>query len=282
LSESNRFLVRDYLLRVTGADASSHAYPRSGGDYLLVLTGIDRPLREIGELSLPLGHLENIYPELSIIEVKVGTDIFVEGSLEKLTDKSDPAFYELNKRELESIDLERAKRAVQRLAEAEPAIYRTDISRKLISMLEDDSVDFKVPVCKALSVWSEQPGPAGEAALKVVNQLVATGKPVPPEIVELVVKERNPAVIPVLDALWSKTPMAWESLYGDMGQAIEQTVLQRFPETQGNIRHSAVRLLGRVGGTDSLPVLAAEVQGADSELRVLLDQAQKSIRARLD
>jgi hypothetical protein len=282
LSESNRFLVRDYLLRVTGADASSHAYPRSGGDYLLVLTGIERPLREIGELSLPLGHLENIYPELSIIEVKVGTDIFVEGSLEKLTDKSDPAFYELNKRELESIDLERAKRAVQRLAEAEPAIYRTDISRKLISMLEDDSVDFKVPVCKALSVWSEQPGPAGEAALKVVNQLVATGKPVPPEIVELVVKERNPAVIPVLDALWSKTPMAWESLYGDMGQAIEQTVLQRFPETQGNIRHSAVRLLGRVGGTDSLPVLAAEVQGADSELRVLLDQAQKSIRARLD
>lgn len=282
LSESNRFLVRDYLLRVTGADVSSHAYPRSGGDYLLVLTGVTGSLQEIGELSAPLGHLENVYPELSIIEVRVGTDIFVEGSLEKLTEKGDPAFYELNKRELESIDLERVKRAVQRLAEAEPAIYRTDISRKLISLLADDSVDFKGQICKALEVWSEQPGPASEAALKEVNRLVADGKPVPPEIVTLIVKEKNPAVIPVLDALWYKTPMAWESLYGDLGQAIERTLIQRFPETQGIIRHSAVRLLGRVGGTDSLPVLAAEVPGADSELRVLLDQAQKSIRGRLD
>ncbi|MGL4400147.1 MAG: hypothetical protein ACRCXD_09790, partial [Luteolibacter sp.] len=282
LSESNRFLVRDYLLRVTKADVSSHSYPRSGGDYLLVLTGITSSLQEVAELSAPLGQVENVYRELSIIEVRVGTDIFVEGSLEKLTKKSDPAFYELNKRELESIDLERAKRAVQRLAEVEPVIYRTDISRKLISMLADDSVDFKGQICKALSVWSEQPGPASEAALKVVNQLVAAGKAVPPEVVALIVKEKNPAVIPVLDELWHDTPLAWESLYGEMGQAIEKSLIRRLPETQGNIRHSAVRLLGRVGGPDSLPVLAAVVQGADSELRVLLDQAEKSIRARLD
>jgi hypothetical protein len=282
LRESNRFLVRDYLLRVTKADVSSHPYPRSGGDYLLVLTGITNSLQEVAELSAPLGQVEKVYRELSIIEVRVGTDIFVEGSLEKLTKKSDPAFYELNKRELESIDLERAKRAVQRLAEAEPAIYRTDISRKLISMLADDSVDFKEQICKALSVWSEQPGPASEAALKVVNQLIAAGKPVPPEVVALIVKEKNSAVIPVLDALWYHTPLAWESLYGEMGQAIEKSLIKRLPETQGNIRHSAVRLLGRVGGPDSLPVLAAEVPGADSELQVLLDQAQKSIRARLD
>jgi hypothetical protein len=66
-----------------------------------------------------------------------------------------------------------------------------------------------------------------------------------------------------------------------MGQSIESAVIRRFPETKGTIRHSAVRILGRVGGADSLPILAAEVPGADSELRVLLDQAQKSIRARL-
>jgi hypothetical protein len=282
LSDSHRFLVRDYLLRVTGADVSSHYYPRSGGDYLLVLSGINNSLKELKELSAPLGQVENIYPELSIIEVRVGTDIFVEGSMEKLTDKDDPAFYDLNKRELESIDLERVKRAVQRLAEAEPKIYRTDITRKLIAMLAEDEVDFKGNICRALSVWSEEPGPAGEAALKVVNKLVAEGKPVPPDIVSLIVKEKNPAVIPVLDELWFKSPMPWESIYGDMGQAIEPTVIRRFPETKGTIRHSAVRLLGRVGGADSLPILAAEVPGSDSELRVLLDQAQKSIRARLD
>lgn len=280
LSDSNRFLVRDYLLRVTQADVSSHAYPRSGGDYLLVLSGITCSVQELADLSAPLGKLENIYPELSMIEVRVGSEIFVEGSMEKLTGKDDPAFYELNKRELESIDLERVKRAVQRLAEAEPKIYRTDISRKLISMLGDDSVDFKEPICKALTVWSEKPGPAGDAALKEVNRLIAGGKPVPLEMVALAVKEKNPAVIPVIDELWYKTPMAWESLYGEMGQAIEATIIRRFPETNGMIRHSAVRLLGRVGGVDSLAVLASAVLGSDTELRVLLEQAQRSIRAR--
>ncbi len=281
LSDSHRFLVRDYLLRVTGADVSSHYYPRSGGDYLLVLSGINNTLQELVELSAPLGLVEKTYQEISIIEVRVGTDIFVEGSIEKLTEKDDPAFYDLNKRELESIDLERVKRAVQRFAEAEPKIYRTDISRKLISMLDEDMVDFKGNICKALSVWSETPGPASEAALKVVDKLVADGKPVPPEIITLIVKEKNPAVIPILDELWFKNPMAWESLYGDLGQLIESTVIRRLPETKGTVRHSAVRLLGRVGGTDSLPILATEVPGSDSELRVLLDQAQKSIRTRI-
>lgn len=281
LSDSHRFLVRDYLLRVTGADVSSHYYPRSGGDYLLVLSGINSSLQELAVIAAPLGQVEKLYPEISVLEIRVGSDIFVEGSIEKLSKKDDPAFYDLNKRELESIDLERIKRAVQRLAEAEPKIYRNDISRKLIALLGEDSVDFKGNVCKALAVWSEGPGPAGEAALKVVNKLIAAGKPVPPEIISLIVKEKNPAIIPILDELWFKNPMAWESLYGDVGHSIEPAVIRRFPETTGTIRHSAVRLLGRVGGSDSLPILAAEVSGADSELRVLLDQAQKSIRSRL-
>lgn len=282
LSDSHRFLVRDYLLRVTGADVSSHYYPRSGGDYLLVLSGINNSLQQLAVISAPLGQVEKIYPEISVLEVRVGSDIFVEGSIEKLSKKDDPGFYDLNKRELESIDLERVKRAVQRLAEAEPKIYRTDISRKLIVLLGEDMVEFKGNICKALSVWSEEPGPAGEAALKVVNKLVAEGKPVPPEIISLVVKEKNPAVIPILDELWFKSPMPWESLYGDLGQSAESSVIRRFPETRGTVRHSAVRILGRVGGVDSLPILAAEVPGADSELRVLLDQAQKSIHSRLD
>ncbi len=281
LSDSHRFLVRDYLLRVTGADVSSHYYPRSGGDYLLVLSGINNSLQDLAVLAAPVGKVENIHPEISILEIRVASEIFEEGSIEKLSKKDDPAFYDLNKRELESIDLERIKRAVQRLAEAEPKVYRSDISRKLIALLGDDGVDFKGNVCKALEFWSEEPGPAGEAALKVVNKLVAAGKPVPPEMISLIVKEKNPAVIPILDELWFKNPMTWESLYGDLGPASEPAMLRRFPETQGTIRHSAVRILGRVGGSDSLPILAAEVPGADSELRVLLDQSQKSIRSRL-
>ncbi|MEY3894516.1 MAG: hypothetical protein RLZZ214_35, partial [Verrucomicrobiota bacterium] len=282
LSDSHRFLVRDYLLRLTGADASSHFYPRSGGDYLLVLSGVGCSLQELAEMTKALGTVENLYPEVSVVEVRVRNDIFIEGSIEKLSRKDDPAFYDLNKRELESIDLERVKRAVQRLAEAEPKIYRSDISRKLIALLGDDAVDFKGNICGALAVWSEEPGAASEAALKVLKKLAAEGKPVQPEIVALMVKEKNTAVIPILDELWFKNPIQWESLYGDLGAAVEPVVIRRFSEAKGTIRYSAVRILGRVGGPDSLPILAEAVAEADSELKVLLDQAQKSIRARLD
>ena len=281
LSDNHKFLVRDYILRVTGADASSHFYPRSGGDYLFVLSGLQMSLDELAAIAAPLGKVEAIHQEVSVIEIRVRAEIFIEGSIEKLSKKDDPAFYDLNKRELENIDLQRVKRAVQRLAEAEPKLYRSDITRKLIALLSDDAVDFKGNVCSALAVWSDAPGLASDAALVVLKKLIAQGKSIPPEIIMLMVKEKNPAVIPILDELWMKTPMAWESYYADFGSTIEATVIQRFPQTKGTVRYSAVRILGRVGKVDSLSVLTAETSVGDSELRVLIEQAKKSIRARI-
>ena len=170
---------------------------------------------------------------------------------------------------------------MQRLADAEPKLYRADISRKLISLLGQEGLDFKGNICSALAVWSELPGPASEAALIVVKELVAKGEAVPPEIVSLIVKERNTGIIPILDELWFKNPMAWESLFADLGQPIEDTVIRRFPDTSGTIRYSAVRILGRVGGSRSLPVLTAAMAGKDPELKVLIEQSKKSIAARL-
>ena len=281
LSESNKNLVKDYIIRTTGADPTSHPYPRDGGDYLLVVTGVTQSIQELAQLASVLGKTEKIYPEISVIEVRVNNEIFVEGSIEKLSKKDDPAFYDLNKRELESIDLQRVKRAVQRLAEAEPTLYRTDITRKLIALLGEDGVDFKGNICTALGVWSEQPGAASGAALELLKKLVAKNSQVPPAVVALIVKEKNTAVIPILDELWFKSPIAWESLYGELGQPIEATVIERFTDTKGNLRYSAVRILGRVGGADSLPVLVAASTDADPEMKVLVGQAQKSIRTRL-
>ena len=184
-------------------------------------------------------------------------------------------------KELDSIDLERVGRAVQRLADAEPKIYRNDITRKLIALLAARGVTFKGDICRALAVWSEQPGPAGEAALREVKTLIARKAEVPQEMISLIVKEKNPAVAPVLDELWFRNPTQWESLYGDLGASAEATLIRRFTDTDGMIRQSAVRLLGRVGGADSLPLLEAAVTGADAELKILLQKATASIRNRL-
>lgn len=280
LSESNRYLVKDYILRVTGADPATHYYPRDGGDFLLVVTGITKTLQELADLAGVLGDVEKIYQEISVVEVRVNNGYFADGPIEQLANKEDPAFYDLNKRELESIDLLRAKRAVQRLAEAKPKLYRSDITRKLIALLGEESVDFKSSICTALSVWSEQAGPAGEVALAEVRKLAAANSEIPPEMMALVVKEGIPGVIPVLDELWFKNPMAWEKMYGDVGPEAEESILLRFPRTEGTIRYSAVRLLGRVGSSKSLPVLAAAAGSADRELKILIENAENSIQSR--
>ena len=280
MQESHRYLVRDYILRVTGADQASHFYPRNGGDFLMVVTGIDESMDEVAAISGALGEVVRSYPDLALIEVNVRNENFVEGSQAELTDKTNPAFYELNKRELESIDLKRVERAVERLSGSEPKLYRADVTGDLIKLLGDSEVKFKGKVCTALMVWSAEPGPAGDAALVEVKLLTDEGKEVPREMVELLVKERNLAVIPLLDGLWFKNPMEWEELYGDVGPAAEAQMIRRFPKTEGSIRYSAVRILGRVGGPDSLGVLNVAEKSKDSELKVLVDQAAAAIRSR--
>ena len=130
LREFHRLQVRDYIVRNSGADPSSHMYPRSG-DYLMVVTGVTEDLSALARLCERFGEVRRTVDELRIIEVAVTNNSFQEGPLEKLTDPANPAFYELNKRELESIDLERARRAVTRLAPVEPKLYRKDIARRI-------------------------------------------------------------------------------------------------------------------------------------------------------
>jgi predicted Zn finger-like uncharacterized protein len=280
-TSSQRYLIKDYLLRVTGADGASHYYPRDNNEFLFVMTGLTIPIAQLTETLLVLGDVNASYGEIDIIEVNVNTTIFESGSIEKLTKKTDPAFYELNKRELESIELERVKRAVQRLADAEPKIYRADITRKLISLLKEEGIDFKGDICSALGVWAEKPGPASQAALELANRLLEKELPVQREIIVLIVKEKNLGVIPTLSQLWNQNPLPWESLYGDLGSAIEPNLLEGFKATLGTFRSSSIRLLGRVGTAASLPVLSSELAKSDREQTILINQAQKAITERL-
>jgi hypothetical protein len=280
LQERNRFLIMDYILRTTGADLQTHYYPRGNGDFLMVVTGISMSLDEVAKIATALGSVERVLSEIAVIEVHVNNENFVEGPVEKLTDRNNPAFYDLNKRELESIDLERIERAVKRLSEAEPKIYRSDITNGLITLLGTPEVKFKDSICTALTTWADDPAQAAEAALKEASTLLANKAPISQEMISLIVKAKNPGVIPIIDALWDETPSHWERQYAEIGPSAEPVLLKRFPTTKGWQRQSAVRLLGKVGGTNSLPFLEAARKGADPELSVLLDKSIQAIRSR--
>jgi hypothetical protein len=281
LRSSNRFLVRDFVLRTLKADHQSHYYPR-GDNFLMVVTGVSMPLSEIAQAVEPLGSVEKVHSDLFVVEVLVNNANFVEGPIDKLNNKKDPGFYEMNKRELESIDLERVARAVRRLVDAEPVIYQDDITKRLIMLLEADYVEFKTDVCQALQKWSADLGPAGEAALRVLESKMGAGGKVPKELVELIVAAKNPGVVPFLDRLWQESPSHWEYLYSRAGEEAEPVLLGHLTGEEGLHRHSVVRILGKVGTRASIKPLEDISFQADAELRVLIEKALASILSRVE
>lgn len=281
LREQNRLLIRDYLQRITGVTQPPHFYPRGGGNFLLVISGTTLTLDEVAKsCDQRFGTVEKIHEDLSVVEVRVDNSTFLSAPMEKLSNPDNPGFYDMNLKELESIDLERVSAAVKRLAQAEPKILRADITSKLISLLGMQWVTFKPEICRALTVWAEHPGPAGQRALAEVKQLLAKDVEIPKDIVALIVKERNPEIIPIIHELWTKAPTNWEQLYGEVGTAAEDSLIAGFPATEGGLRQSAVRLLGRVGGDRSIAVLQSAVGTGDSEMKVLIEKAIASIRGR--
>lgn len=279
LQEYHRLQIKDYIIRNSGADPSSHMYPRPP-DYLMVVSGVTEDLAELARLCERFGEVRRIIEPLRVVEVKVDNSRFVEGPQDKLSNPADPAFYELNRRELESIDLERARRTVVRLAAAEPKLYRKDIARRMQQLIREGDLALRDETAKALLVWSE-PGDGSEEVVRAaVKEIDEGGHDVPESLVKFLVVRGDLAIIPVIDGLWSRDFTRWEDLYGAMGPAIEDSVIARYPKASVTLRMSAARLLGRVGTAKSVPVLEQSREESTPEVRVLIDRALAAIQAR--
>ena len=280
LVQRNMYTARDYLIRETLAAPSSHPYPRDDGNYLMLLTGVEASIDSVAEIAGNLGSVVETHPDLGVIVVNVDNEQFVAGSAEKLNDTSDPAFYQLNMRELGSIDIDRVERAVERLAAAEPKIFRTDISRMLVELMGKPGVRFHGEIAGALIKWAEEPGPAGEAALEVLKKLSAEGIPVSENLVRLIVKEQPAGAASAIHELWLTTPNLWQSSYVEFGSGIEENVLEHVDAEDANLRRSALVILGEVGTAKSLPALEKLTDDKEPGIRVLAERAIAEINAR--
>jgi hypothetical protein len=280
LQQRNIYTVRDFLIRETRADLSSHPYPRDEGDYLMILTEVSMDIAQVAKIAGRLGSTKEIHPEIGVIVVTVDNTQFEDGAADKLNDPMDPAFYDLNRRELASLDMDRVERAVGRLAGAEPRLYRSDISAGLVGLMSNPGVRFHDPLARALLVWAEDPGSAGEAALKVLRQKIEAGEPVSENLVALVAKAEIKEAIPYVQSLWIGNPLIWEKHFVGFGPMIEPGVLGQLDTDEPPLRHSAIRLLGQVGTDACLPALRKLVATGDPEIRVLAERAIARITER--
>lgn len=281
LREQNRYMVRDYLLRITGADPMSHFYPRDRSDFLMVLTGTHESLEEIAKITSKIGEVVNSYPDLGVIEIRVINQNFIEPPADQLDDQNSKDFYSLNLRELDSIDIQRVLRAVRRLATSEPKILRDDISQALIRLLKaPGELEFKLETSRALDVWSNNRKEFGSLLLETTRDLLAKEVLVPHEMMQILAKLKPEGLAQLLEEMWSRNPMDWETLLGDLGPTAEPLILSRFSKLDDHTRRSAIRLLGRVGGHASIETLNSAIANADPEMKILIDSSLDSIQKR--
>jgi len=283
LKVRNCLLVRDYVIRETGASFETHFYPRDKGSFLMVVTGIDVDLNGLAVVASALGKVKEIHEELDIVEVVVDNERFLSGPMSKLTDSTHPEFYLLNKIELDSIDLNRIESAVRRLSDVEPALFQSDINKRLVELLGSDWVEFKEAVCKALLVWAPADSEAGRVALQQALTLKKQRKEITEEMIALCIKLREYDVLPLLHELWQENPTRWEPWFREAGPPSERIIIQGFDACTGSLRQSACRILGQIGGENSLPILkdTASTTG-DTETRIMANTAIQMIEKRLN
>lgn len=281
LKESNRYAVRDYVFRVMNPHASSHIYPRNGGHFLFVLTGIPIGLDEVIELIKPLGNVTQVIPELQLVKITIDNTIFVEPPSEPLTDRSSPDFYEMNLRELGSIDVERIQRAIYRLLESEPTSMRAEIAGKLRELLVEPGISFQAIIARAMRIWDDDLIAAADIATRAALEIHERGDFMPAEIISLALENPSGLLEEVLVAEWSKNNLMWENHCIRMGERLEGRMAEVVEHTSdASLRQSAARILGRIGTLESLPALESARAEANPELVIIIKRAIQLIQDR--
>ena len=282
MEERFKFQIQKYLHRKTGTEERPSFYRREKGG-LFVVDGAQIPIELVAGMVERFGKVEEIYPEIRLIEVTLEGGRLLEANktlMTKLSDKDHPAFYALNLTELDHIDLARVDGAVKRLMEAEPQRFRIEITRRLIDLMAEESgSDLKGSVARALATWSE-PGDGAEEVVAVsAREIIEAGEPMPRSMLEFLVLRKSPEAVKLLEPLWMKAPSAWEPIMTELGLVAEDAVIKHIRNEDRGIQQSAVRLLKRMGSQRGIESLRSLLDGADDEMKVLLQEAIDSIEA---
>ena len=281
LQESNSQVVRNYLLRVSKSSEESHLYPRMNRSFFLVLINPQLSLEEVAIKCASMGHVDQTEAELNLVVVTVDNSRFAERPIEKLTEKTNEAFYRSNLMELKCMDLKRINDALSRLATAEPIEFRDDIVNEMIQLLEVADLEMIKNLSATFQSWSTGKDGAPEAMLRVALKWHKTNHTLPVETLNFLTNWQLQEVYPILDEMWSKTPALLEEIYMKSGPLAEKYISKHLMEGGNSQRMSAARITGRVGSPESIEALKRAMEfKADVELVTSFQNAINAINTR--
>lgn len=282
ISESNTTVVREYLLRISGASAESHIYPRLSGNYLFVLIDSQVSLEDLAQHCKRIGKVEQTVPELNLVEVLTENGRFSERTLDMLSDRSSPQFYRNNLLELDALDLKRINAALLRLSTAQPNQLRADILAKILSLLPEADYELLENISKVLQVWTDSSSTAPLAVATFAQSFFEKNAMLPRDTVRYLLTWKQQNVYPILHELWKKEHIKWEDLYMDADTAVQHHLIPELRDKNKQLQVSAARILARVGDQTAATALSEVLKNhPEPELQTIFQNAIESIEYRL-
>lgn len=256
---------------------------RDGG--LFVLSGIPLDLDQVEFVVERFGEVEQVIPELRLVQMQVNTAVLGEVSSEltsKLNNSQDGAFYSLNYAELIALDRGRVKDAIRRLAMAEPIRMRGDITVRLVGLLSaEQDVETYGNIAAALEVWSEEGDGADRILVELAGEMRGRGLKVPDEILRFLSERKTPSAKALLVEMWAEEPSSRQRFVEVYGAEAAAAVIPYLRSTKPGLPRSAARLLGQIGTSEQLAPMREALSGAqEKELKVLLQEAIDRISRR--
>lgn len=280
MAERYKFQLLRYLHRKTKSVERPSFYGRGEGG-IFVIDGPRLSIEQVADLAEAFGQVEESYHEIRVVEVTLNRErmgVATEDLLKELSNTSHQAFYARNQNELGHIDLDRVKGAIRRLGTAQPSMFRVEITRKMLSLLEDESdKELCGDICKALKVWAQDDDDAEAVVVRVAKAMQENGEEVPRSVLEFLVQRGSPEAIAMVEPLWISNPASWGGILAEIGPGAEDVVLKHLGSEERGLQHSAIKLLERVGTPLSVGPLRELLEVADDETKLLIQKAIESI-----
>lgn len=256
---------------------------KDGG--IFVMSGIPLDLDRIEFVVERFGEVEQVIPELRLIQMQVNTAVLGEVSNEltaKLNNSEDGAFYSLNYSELIALDRGRVKDAIRRLAMAEPIRMRKDITVRLVGLLsEEHDAETYGNIAAALQKWSEEGDGADRILADIASKKRGRGVKVPDEVLRFFAERKTPSAAQLMTELWSDDPTSRQRFLEIYGSQAAPLVAPYLRSSKPGLPRSSVRLLGKIGTKNELPTMREALAASqDEEFKALLKESINRVAGR--
>ncbi|MDQ8191187.1 HEAT repeat domain-containing protein [Roseibacillus persicicus] len=284
MEEFHNLQIRKYLQQELELPIRPDFRTLSDGG-IFVLSGIPLDLDQVEFVAERFGEIEQVIPELRLIQMQVNPTVLGEVSNEltsKLSNPDDGAFYSLNYAELIALDRGRVKLAIKRLATAEPIRMRKDITVRLVGLLsEKHDPETLGDLAKAIEVWSEEGDGADRIVADMGTRMRLRGQPVPDEILRFVAERKTPTAASMMVDLWAESPVTRQSYLESYGSQAAPLVEPFLRSEEVGMARSAAIMLGKIGTSSQLPAMQeALAESSDDELKLVLEEAIKRVSQR--